>query len=64
MTNRSCWLKRFANQLFGFHCHKDLEVPYFYGGKTHFHLLDKIIKSIYTLSMYANNHDTHLKTLK
>lgn len=28
MTNRSCWLKRFTNQFFGFHYHKDLEVPY------------------------------------
>lgn len=28
MTNRSCWLKRFANQFFCFHYHQDLEVPY------------------------------------
>lgn len=28
MTNRSCWLKWFTNQFFGFHYHKDLEIPY------------------------------------
>lgn len=59
MTNRSCWLKRFTNQFFGFHYHKDLEVPYF--------RKEKCILSFQQNNqdgfIYIHIHNIHLKII-
>lgn len=49
MTNRSCWLKRFANQFFLFPLSPRPWGSILYKGNAHFYLLDKITHLLHHL---------------